>query len=188
MNATSSSGQQQFALDGHDPTQPLFLQGRIPTPEMTCASAALSMIQFPYRLVDEIHHERLVRVIQRFATVREMFDRVGTEAEDAWLERFGEEAEAFHGTGELPLDPLMRDTVLANMELRLLVQASRGGEDERELREALAACDDPDEGRRAAAVARVQDLVRADRRRDRDRREACRPAQVSAQGPVEGDA
>jgi hypothetical protein len=176
---------QQFAADGHDPTQPLFLQGRIPTPEFTCGSAALSMVRFPYGIVAEVHHERLTQVLQRFATVREMLEREGGEAEDAWFERFGEAVVAFRETGELPLDALMSDTVLADTELHALIRAS-DGEGDRELREALAACDDPDEAQRVAAVARLQDLVHARaRRRDRDRAEGA-PGCAGGPGPKSG--
>ena len=115
---------------GCDPTQPLFKQGVIPTPEMTCASVALSMIRWPFCVVDETHHERLGCVIAKFRHIGAAQHPKGEQACDALIDQVVDAGIAFETTGKLPEDRVVRDTVLAEAELRALFQATSGVDDE----------------------------------------------------------
>src|SRR5262249_10621673 len=77
---------QHFAADGHDPTQPLFEQGKIPKPEMTCGWVALSLVRFPFGLVDQAYHERLAEILDRFSNAREQLDGLSDSDHNAWFE------------------------------------------------------------------------------------------------------
>jgi hypothetical protein len=147
----------QMANGGQDVAQPLFQQGVFPTPEMTCASVALSMIRWPFCVVDEVHHERLASVIAVFR--HNGANKEGEQAWTAWVEQVADAAIAFQTTGRLPEDPVVRDTVLAEAELSALFQTTCGVDDE-EMRKALARCDELDEGLRAEALALRGDSLR----------------------------
>ena len=112
----------QFAADGHDPSQPLFQQGRIPKPVFAWGSVALSLLKFPFGLVDKADHPRLELVMERFRPVQEMLAQKDDAARDAWFDQLEEAAEAFDA-GETVADAMMHEALMAEQELRALLFA-----------------------------------------------------------------
>ena len=116
---------QQFAADGHDPTQPLFEQGKIPKPDMTWGWVALSMVRFPFGIVDKAHHEVLAEILGRFDNIRKQLDGLSDVAKDDWLDRLGRAVDEFQETGSVPEDALQRDAVFAHRDLIAVLRAAR---------------------------------------------------------------
>jgi hypothetical protein len=114
---------QTLAMDGCDPSQPLFVQGRIPKLEMTCPYVSLSMVQFPFGLVAEADHPRVALLLERFRSVRELLDQKDDAEVSLWFKRLEEACEML-AAGETVADPLMHEALVATAELRELILAS----------------------------------------------------------------
>ena len=127
---------QRLAFDGCDPSRPLFEEGRIPKPVMTCPIVSLSMVRFPFGVVAEAYHPRLEQVLERLRCVRETLNHKDDEAVSLWFKRLEQAGEMLAAGGTVD-DPLMREALTAMEELYDVFWASR---------KATAPSPSPDEG------------------------------------------
>ena len=118
------------------------------------AERALLLASLPAAL-----HERQQRLFARYDDLRTRINRFDG---DPWFEQAADTVLRFLDTGDLPRDELLRDLVLANAEFDALWRHKRG-QDVAELMAALDRAARAGGAKRTAAVARVQDLVRAER-------------------------
>jgi hypothetical protein len=141
--------------NGADVTDPQFLAEHS-LPEYS--SVALHLLGFPENLAKPPYVRQAKRLFARIASFRSRLDH-GSRSR---LEEFDAAFPAFVRTGELPEDDLVLECVLVVAAL-LVLMAHYLGHGDAELTAALDATAKTRGGMRAAAVAKVQELVRAGR-------------------------
>jgi hypothetical protein len=120
----------------------------------------MHVLGYPERLVRAPYHEQAERLFARFDELR----KHTPQHDDPWFDECSHAAVRFRVTGELPDQELMRDAVLADLEMECLVRHKRG----HDVGELMAALDKAarTKGRaREDAIAVVQQLVRDTTRR-----------------------
>jgi hypothetical protein len=120
----------------------------------------MHVLGYPERLVRAPYHKQAERLFARFDELR----KHTPQHDDPWFDECSHAAVRFRVTGELPDQELMRDAVLADLEMECLVRHKRG----HDVGELMAALDKAarTKGRaREDAIAVVQQLVRDTTRR-----------------------
>ena len=119
----------------------------------------MHVLGYPERLVRAPYHEQAKRLFARFDELR----KHTPQHDDPWFDECSNAAVRFRMTGELPVEELMRDAVLADLEMECLVRHKRG-QDVGELMSALDKAARAKGAAREDAIAAVQQLVRNARR------------------------
>jgi hypothetical protein len=124
----------RLATQGHDVTEPLFLQNRIKLPIRTicCGSVAFALCAFPWRHFPPQYKLITAALVARLERVHETVN-----ANDVWLKDFATATGVFRRTGVLPQDQLLRAAVINDGLFVLLLQAKLG-RDKPELIQAFA--------------------------------------------------
>lgn len=138
---------------GVDPTSPECLADR-ELPDH--AGVGMQILGFWDRFAKPPYQRQAERLFERYRSIRE---RIDYDAPD-WDAPFLAALEAFEATGELPDEGLVREVVLADTELQAIWQHRHG----RDVAELLAQLDRAARAKgrqREAAVANIQNLVRA---------------------------
>jgi hypothetical protein len=142
-----------FAAGGMDPTQPLFAGKDVEIPDW--GGVGIHVLGLPERLVRPPYEQQAERLFERYELLR---DRI-PPGDRSWREQYGRVVGDFQERGELPADGLMRDIVLADAEIRALMQHACG-EDVSEVMATLDAVAQASGAERDAAIVAVQDLFR----------------------------
>jgi len=146
-----------LSAKGGDLTDPKFLANE-PLPPHN--GIGWHLLGYPQRLAKPPYVKQAQRLFARFDELRQRTP----QDEDPWFDECIDVAVRFRMTGELPEEELMRDAVLADLEMECLVRHKRG----HDVGELMAALDQAARAKRRTredAIAAVQQLVR-----DRTRR------------------
>jgi hypothetical protein len=146
-----------LSAKGGDLTDPKFLANE-PLPPHN--GIGWHLLGYPQRLAKPPYVKQAQRLFARFDELRQRTP----QDEDPWFDECIDVAVRFRMTGELPDEELMRDAVLADLEMECLVRHKRG----HDVGELMAALDKAarTKGRaREDAIAAVQQLVRDKTRR-----------------------
>jgi hypothetical protein len=141
-----------LSAKGGDLTDPKFLADE-PLPPHN--AIGWHLLGYPQRLARPPYVMQAQRLFARFDELRQRTP----QDDDPWYDECIDAAVRFRMTGELPVEELMRDAVLADLEMECLVRHKRG-QDVGDLMAALDRSALAKGGAREDAIAAVQQLVR----------------------------